>query len=77
MNLKKNLPYLVIFGIGVTLLAFINYKYNSDMAQIRALYVAEIHQETERVAKRVEDAFRDFYQGLRTMTIMDPENWTA
>ena len=68
MNFKKNLPYLGIFAIGVALIGFINYKHNSDMTQIRTSYVAEKHQETELVAKRVENAFRDFYQGLRTMT---------
>ena len=70
MNLKKYLPYVGVLALGGVLVFALVYKHNADLAQIRASYITEKAQDTEIVAQRVERAFRDFYQGLRTMTLL-------
>ena len=70
MNLKKFLPYVGVIAVGGVLVFALVYKHNADLAQIQASYITEKAQDTEIVAQRVERAFRDFYQGLRTMTLL-------
>ena len=68
MKFKQFLPYLAILSIGAGLMAFLFYKRHSDIEQIKHSYIMEKSQETELTAQKVENAFRAFYQGLRTMT---------
>lgn len=68
MKLKQSIPYGAILVVGAVLVSFLSYKHKSDLAQIKFSYVTEKTQETELIASRIENSFRDFYQGLRTMT---------
>lgn len=67
---KKTLPYVGIGALGLGLAGFLTYKHDSDIEQIRHAYVTEKDQETEAAARTVEDSFKAFYQGLRTMTLL-------
>lgn len=65
---KKSLPYLVVVVVSLILAGLLDRKAKMDIAEIRHAYIEEQKYEVELVAKKVEEAFKAFYQGLRTMT---------
>jgi hypothetical protein len=66
----KGLPSLGIASLGLGFWSFLSYKHNSDIDQLKSNYLSEKAHTTESIAKNVEEAFKAFYQGLRTMTLL-------
>jgi signal transduction histidine kinase len=70
MKTKKFLPFVAIGALGAGLSGSLIYKHHTDLEQIRHAYVTTKDQETEAVARTVEESFKALYQGLRTMTLL-------
>jgi HPt (histidine-containing phosphotransfer) domain-containing protein len=65
---KKMLPYIIVVGVSLALVGLLKRVAQIDLDEIRNSYIDEQKYEVELVADKVEEAFKAFYQGLRTMT---------
>jgi HPt (histidine-containing phosphotransfer) domain-containing protein len=64
------LPYLGVIVLGMILCGTFVYKHRSDRDQIKANYISDKALQTTAIATKVEEVFKEFYQGLRTMTLL-------
>ena len=68
--MKKNFNYMLHIGFlctGFVLLCAALWKYHADMDVALGHYRAESHEQSAIVALRVQDTFRQMYEGMRTM----------
>lgn len=62
--------YGVIFACGATAVLAVHTRHLDELEGLKRTYRAEQQAEADRQADRVEFTFRQFYQGLRTMSLL-------
>lgn len=62
--------YGVIFVIGATAILAVHTRHVDELEGLKRNYAAEQQAEADRQADRIEFTFRQFYQGLRTMSLL-------
>ena len=66
-SMIRLLPFAVILLLGLAVCLAVSAKYHSDLGTARQHYRTESHQQSLRVAAKIENTFQTMYEGLRTM----------